>query len=45
MFLLSTRFGALADRYGPRFFMGLGPLVAARGAGAADPGSRPTSTT
>jgi EmrB/QacA subfamily drug resistance transporter len=31
MFLLSTRFGALADRYGPRFFMGFGPLIAATG--------------
>jgi MFS family permease len=31
MLLLSTRFGALADRYGPRFFMGVGPLVAAAG--------------
>jgi Major Facilitator Superfamily len=31
MFLLSTRFGALADRRGPRFFMGAGPLVAAAG--------------
>jgi len=31
MFLLSTRFGALADRHGPRFFMGFGPLVAAVG--------------
>ena len=31
MFLLSTRFGALADRHGPRFFMGVGPLVAAIG--------------
>ena len=31
MFALSTRFGALADRYGPRFFMGVGPLVAAAG--------------
>ena len=31
MFLLSTRFGAFADRYGPRFFMGFGPLVAAVG--------------
>jgi EmrB/QacA subfamily drug resistance transporter len=31
MFLLSTRFGALADRHGPRFFMGVGPLVAATG--------------
>jgi predicted MFS family arabinose efflux permease len=31
MFALSMRFGALADRYGPRFFMGLGPLIAAAG--------------
>jgi EmrB/QacA subfamily drug resistance transporter len=31
MFLLSRRFGALADRFGPRFFMGAGPLVAAVG--------------
>ena len=31
MFALSKRFGALADRYGPRLFMGLGPLVAAVG--------------
>jgi EmrB/QacA subfamily drug resistance transporter len=31
MFLLSRRFGALADRYGPRLFMGAGPLVAACG--------------
>ena len=31
MFLLSTRFGALADRYGPRLFMGAGPLIAAAG--------------
>jgi EmrB/QacA subfamily drug resistance transporter len=31
MFLLSRRFGMLADRYGPRLFMGLGPLVAASG--------------
>jgi EmrB/QacA subfamily drug resistance transporter len=31
MFFLSTRFGALADRFGPRFFMGVGPLVAAAG--------------
>ncbi len=31
MFLTSMRFGALADRYGPRFFMGVGPLVAAAG--------------
>src|SRR5258708_8030683 len=31
LFVLSRRFGALADRYGPRFFMGVGPLVAAAG--------------
>jgi len=31
MFFLSRRFGALADRFGPRFFMGAGPLVAAFG--------------
>ena len=31
MFGLSRRFGALADRYGPRFFMGAGPLIAAAG--------------
>jgi EmrB/QacA subfamily drug resistance transporter len=31
MFVLSRRFGALADRYGPRFFMGAGPLIAAAG--------------
>jgi EmrB/QacA subfamily drug resistance transporter len=31
MFLLSRRFGALADRLGPRLFMGIGPLVAAAG--------------
>jgi len=31
MFVLSRRFGKLADRYGPRFFMGVGPLVAAGG--------------
>jgi EmrB/QacA subfamily drug resistance transporter len=31
MFALSRRFGALADRFGPRLFMGLGPLVAAAG--------------
>ena len=30
-FALSRRFGALADRYGPRLFMGAGPLVAAAG--------------
>jgi EmrB/QacA subfamily drug resistance transporter len=31
MFVLSRRFGGLADRYGPRFFMGAGPLVSAVG--------------
>lgn len=31
MFTLSRRFGALADRFGPRLFMGLGPLLAAGG--------------
>ncbi len=31
MFLLSRRFGALADRYGPRLFMSVGPLVCAAG--------------
>jgi len=31
MFLLASRFGGLADRYGPRLFMGLGPLVGAAG--------------
>ena len=31
MFALSRRFGMLADRLGPRLFMGVGPLVAAAG--------------
>jgi EmrB/QacA subfamily drug resistance transporter len=31
MFALSKRFGMLADRYGPRLFMGAGPLVGAAG--------------
>ena len=31
MFVLSRRFGALADRFGPRLFMGGGPLLAASG--------------
>jgi EmrB/QacA subfamily drug resistance transporter len=31
MFLLSKRVGRLADRFGPRLFMGFGPLVAAAG--------------
>src|SRR3712207_3167499 len=32
MFLLSRRFGAMADRRGPRLFMGVGPLLCAAGA-------------
>jgi hypothetical protein len=31
MFALSSRFGALADRLGPRMFMGGGPLIAGAG--------------
>src|SRR4029079_14343004 len=31
MFALSSRFGALADRFGPRVFMGGGPLLAEDG--------------
>jgi hypothetical protein len=31
MFTLSRRFGALADRFGPRAFMSAGPLLAAAG--------------
>ena len=31
MFALSRRFGRLADRYGPRLFMGAGPLICAVG--------------
>jgi EmrB/QacA subfamily drug resistance transporter len=31
MFALSSRFGALADRFGPRLFMGAGPLIAGTG--------------
>jgi EmrB/QacA subfamily drug resistance transporter len=31
MFVLSKRFGALADRHGPRRFMGFGPLIAGAG--------------
>ena len=32
-FLLAKRMGRLADRYGPRLFMGLRPLIAAVGCG------------
>jgi EmrB/QacA subfamily drug resistance transporter len=31
MFALSTRFGALADRFGPRLFTGGGPVIAGAG--------------
>jgi EmrB/QacA subfamily drug resistance transporter len=31
MFFLSSRFGALAGKYGPRLFMSLGPIVAGLG--------------
>jgi predicted MFS family arabinose efflux permease len=31
MFLLAKRFGALADRHGPRLFMAAGPVVSASG--------------
>lgn len=31
MFLLSPRFGSLSAKYGPRLFMGIGPLVAGVG--------------
>ncbi len=31
IFALSRRFGALADRFGPRLFMGAGPLIAGAG--------------
>ena len=31
MFVLSKRAGGLADRFGPRLFMGIGPLVTAAG--------------
>jgi MFS family permease len=34
LFVLSRRFGALADRYGPRAFMGFGPLIGAAGVAA-----------
>ena len=45
MFLLSKRMGRLADRFGPRLFMGLGPLTGGGGLGAdAAPGG-PRRTT
>ena len=31
LFFLSSRFGALADRYGPRFFMSAGPILGGAG--------------
>lgn len=31
LFALSPRFGALAGKYGPRWFMGLGPIIAGAG--------------
>jgi EmrB/QacA subfamily drug resistance transporter len=31
VFLLAKRFGALADKIGPRLFMGIGPLITAAG--------------
>ena len=31
MFVLSARFGRMADAYGPRWFMGFGPLISAAG--------------
>lgn len=31
LFLLARRFGALADRLGPKLFMGIGPIVAGAG--------------
>lgn len=31
MFVLSPRFGALSGQYGPRLFMGIGPLIAGLG--------------
>ncbi|HST18865.1 MAG TPA: DHA2 family efflux MFS transporter permease subunit [Gaiellaceae bacterium] len=34
MFVLSPRMGRLSMRYGPRYFMGVGPLIAAAGVAA-----------
>ena len=31
MFFLSSKFGALAGKHGPRYFMGLGPIIASLG--------------
>jgi EmrB/QacA subfamily drug resistance transporter len=31
MFVLSSRFGALSDKFGPRIFMSLGPIICALG--------------
>jgi len=31
MFVLSSRFGALADKFGPRFFMSFGPILSCLG--------------
>ena len=45
MFALSKRAGMLADRIGPRLFMGGGPLLAGCGSGAAACAWTPTSTT
>ena len=45
MFALSRRFGALADRIGPRLFMGAGPLVSAAGSCCCSaPATRSTSS-
>ncbi len=45
MFVLSRRFGRLADRYGPRLFMGAGPLAGRRRAAAVPARRARTSTT
>ena len=41
MFLLSPRVGRLSMRFGPRLFMGIGPLVARGGARCGSRGSTP----
>ena len=44
MFALSKRFGALADRFGPRLFMGAGPLIPRSESSCfCEPGWRPTT--